>query len=121
MGVLTAPTGAGGRYGGSRGGPHLLLGQVLVALGLLDPKLVVHLLAALADVLPLAQVVDVRQPLLGLPLRLAQDVLDFGVVLPENGPGVIEGGCGKQNEPTPPPLPPFGLGLGFGDEEMEPR
>lgn len=69
-------------------GAHLLLGEVLVALGLLHPKLVVHLLAPLADVLALAQVVDVGQPLLGLPLGLAQDVFDLGVVLPKKTAGL---------------------------------
>lgn len=66
---------------GCKGGPHLLLGEVLITLRLLHPKFVVHLLAPLADVLPLAEVVDVCQPLLGLPLRFPQNILDFGVVL----------------------------------------
>ena len=42
-------------------------------------RVCVHLVSALADLLALAEVVDVSDPLPGLPLRLHHDLLDLGV------------------------------------------
>lgn len=60
---------------------HLFFRQVLIVLLLLHSELVVHLLAALADVFTFAQIVDVHQALSRLTFRLGQDVFDFWVVL----------------------------------------
>ena len=66
----------------SLGSPsYLFFGQIFIALRLLHTKLVVHLLPALADVFALAEVIDVCEPLLGLPLGLSQNILDLRVVL----------------------------------------
>lgn len=68
---------------------HLLFGQILIALRLLYTELVVHLFSALTDVFALAKVVDVCEPLLGLPLRFGQDVLDLWVVLGQKRAGSV--------------------------------
>lgn len=60
---------------------YLLLSKVLIILLLLHSKLVVHLLATLANIFAFTEVIHMSQALPWLPLRLGQNVLDLRVIL----------------------------------------